>query len=600
MYRGTWLLVALPLLIAAFSVEHPTALEAPTLPPTFNGASAFTLADELSRLYPSRAPGTAGGQQAARWLIDKMRLYGFRPQTDSFQQTIPGRGRVSMRNVVFVVRGRSTDAIVVMAHRDDSGLGAGANDNASGTGALIELARAYSQPAGAVAVSPQHTLLFLSTDGGTAGGLGAKRFADHSPYRSDIVAVVNLDAIAGHGRVRLEIAGDQARSPAPALVETAAARITEQTGAGPGRTSAFGQLIDLGFPFSLYEQAPLVGKGFPAVTLTTGGDRPPASFGDSPERLDRKRLTDVGRAAQQVVRSLDQGLELAHGTRSYLYLGSRIVRGWAIELALVAMLLPFVVAVVDLFARCRRRRIQVAPALRSYRSRLGFWLWAGAMFLFLDFAGVWPDGAPRPLDPEASTAGNWPVLGLVLLFFLVLPGWLAARARLIPKRPPTAEEELAGHTGAMLALSVIALLVVATNAFALLFLLPSLHIWLWLPHARDRPPAVRLAIVAAGLIGPFILLGSFMFRFGLGFDAPWYMTELVAVDYVSPVALVLFLCWLAGAAQLTALAAGRYAPYPSAAERPPRGPIRNTVRAVVLTVRARRRTAPGERRAAQL
>ena len=67
-----------------------------------------------------------------------------------------------------------------------------------------------------------------------------------------------------------------------------------------------------------------------------------------------------------------------------------------------------------------------------------------------------------------------------------------------------------------------------------------------------------------------------MFRFGLGLDAPWYLAELVAIDYVSIVAFLLVLCWLAGAAQLTAIAAGRYAPYPSAAERPPRGPIRNS------------------------
>ena len=138
-------------------------------------------------------------------------------------------------------------------------------------------------------------------------------------------------------------------------------------------------------------------------------------------------------------------------------------------------------------------------------------------------------------------------------------------------------------------LGVVALLVVATNPFALLFLLPSLHIWLWLPHARDRGPAAQFALLAAGLLGPFILIGSFMFRFGLGFDAPWYLAELVAIDYVSIVPLFLVLCWLAGAAQLTAIAAGRYVPYPSVAERPPRGPIRNAVRAVVLGVHARRR-----------
>ena len=598
MYRGTWLLVALPLLIAAFSVEHPSALPAPPQP-TFDASSALTLAGELSRLYPNRAPGTSGAQGASQWLVDKMKLYGLEPQVDEFERTIPGRGRVLLRNLTFVITGRSPQTIVVMAHRDDSGLGAGANNNASGTAALVELARAYGSPPGLPSqpAGPQHTLIFLSTDGGSFGGLGATRFAEGSPYRSRVVAVVNLDSIGGTGPPRLEIAGDQARSPAPALVETAAARIAEQTGSGPGRTSALGQLTDLAFPFSLYEQAPLVGRGFPAVTLTTGGDRPPASFGDSPERLNRKHVADIGRAAQGLVGSLDGGLELAPGTRSYVYLGQRLVRGWAIQFSLIAMLLPFVVAAVDLFARCRRRRIAVVHALRSYRSRLGVWLWTGAMFLFLGLVGLWPGGAARPLNPETPAAGDWPMLGLILLLFLSFPGWLVARARLAPRRPPTAEEELAGHTAAMLALGIVALLVVATNPFALLFLLPSLHIWLWLPHVRDRGPAIRLGLLAAGLVGPFILVGSFMFRFGLGLDAPWYLAELVAVNYVSTVAFILVLCWLAGAAQLTAIAAGRYAAYPSAAERPPRGPIRNTVRALVLAVRARRSATTGEREA---
>jgi hypothetical protein len=557
----------------------------------------------LSRLYPDRAPGTVGALEATRWLIDKMKLYGFTPQVSGFEATIPGRGRVLLRNIVFTssytVHARPRDAIVVMAHRDDSGLGPGANDNASGTAALIELARAYAILPGSHVrpVSPQHDLLFVSTDGGAFGGLGATHFAAHSSYRSHIVAVVNLDSIAGRGPPRVEIAGDEARSPAPVLVETAAARITEEAGSGPGRTSALGQLIDLGFPFSLYEQAPLVGRGIPALTLTTGGDRPPASFGDTPERLDRKRLTDIGSAAQGLVGSLDEGLELARGTRSYVYLGQRLVRGWAIQFALIAMLLPFAVVAVDLFARCRRRRIPVVPALRAYRSRLGFWLWTGAIFLFLALVGAWPGGTARPLDPETHAAGHWPALGLILLFLLAAPAWLVSRARLAPHRPPTAEEELAGHTAAMLALGVVALLVVATNPFALLFLLPSLHIWLWLPHVRDRGAAAQLALLAAGLLGPFILIGSFMFRFGLGLDAPWYLAELVAINYVSFVAFFLVLCWLAGAAQLTAIAAGRYAPYPSAAERPPRGPIRNAVRAVVLRVQARRR-APGDDREA--
>jgi hypothetical protein len=212
------------------------------------------------------------------------------------------------------------------------------------------------------------------------------------------------------------------------------------------------------------------------------------------------------------------------------------------------------------------------------------------VFWFLGLVGVWPDGAARPLNPESHAATHWPLLGLVFFVALAVPGWLVSRARLAPRRPATAEEELGGHTAAMLGLGLLSLLVVATNPFALIFLLPSLHIWLWLPHLRDSRPGARLALLAAGLVGPFILVGSFMFRYGLGLDAPWYLAELVTVGYVSIVAFVLVLLWLAGVSQLTAIATGRYAPYPSAAERPPLGPIRSTVRAVVLGLRGRRAT----------
>jgi len=166
-----------------------------------------------------------------------------------------------------------------------------------------------------------------------------------------------------------------------------------------------------------------------------------------------------------------------------------------------------------------------------------------------------------------------------------------ARQRLLPRRSIEPTEQLAGHTAALLALAILALVVVAANAYALVFLLPSLHAWLWLPHLSDRPRWLRAAILAVGFAGPLFLVGEFAIRFGLGLDAPWYLAALVSVGYVDPLAVLGVLAWLAAAAQLTALTAGRYAPYPRAQERPPRGPIRETVRRTVLAVRARRRTA---------
>jgi hypothetical protein len=599
LYRSTWLLFGLPLLVAAFSVVKPQALRPaqPALPPSFDRGAALAAADDLARTYPDRAPGSPGARGAAGWFASQLEPYGLRVRRDEFSATIPDRGRVRLTNLTATVPGRSPQALVVMAHLDDTGAGPGANDNASGIGTLLELARFYaaSTGGGARAALPAHTILFVATDGGAFGAIGADHFT--KTYRGRVLAVVVLDSVAGHGRPHVLFGGSEPRSPALTLVETAAERLREQTGAAPARMSVLGQLIDLGFPFSLYEQAPLVAHGIPAVTLTTAGPRPPSPFGDSSNRLSEARLGQLGRAAQELLRSLDQGAELAQGTSSYLYLGPRVIRGWAVELVLVAALLPFLIAVVDLFARCRRRRIPLTPAMRSYRGRLGFWLWTGGIFLLFAVVGVWPRGTSLPVAPDTHAAGHWPLLGVAGLVVLAALGWLVARERLLPRRPLAAEEELAGYTAALLLLGLIGILVVATNPFALVFLLPSLHAWLWLPQVRSKPAWARAAVLAAGFVGPALLVGSFATRYGLGLDAPWYLAELVALGYVPLTAVVIALAWLAVASQLTALAAGRYAPYPAAAERPRLGPIRSVIRRLLLVVVMRRRASESVRRA---
>jgi len=596
MYRGTWLLAGIPLLAAAFSVSHPVPLRPPRLPPDFDSVTARQFAEQLAERYPNRSPGSDKAAEAAAWVARQLSQYGFRTEADRFHAKIPGRGSVQLENLLAFRQGRSTQAIVVVAHRDNSGSSPGANDNASGTAALLELARSYATPrAPPRPPEPIHTILFLSTDGGAFGGLGAERFATHSPYRDRVVAVINLDSIAGAGRPRLVFAGDRPRSPSAALVRTAAARILEQTRAEPVRPSALGQLVDLAFPFSLYEQAPFIAEGVAAVTLTSAGDRPPPAFGDSPERLNTGRLAGIGRSAHALLGSLDDEAELAEGTSSYVYLGSRVVRGWAIVLILCAALLPCLAVIVDLFARLRRRHVPLAPALRSYRSRLSFWLFAVVVFELFAFVGIWDTGAARPLSPEGSPGTRWPLGGLALFACLLGVGWIVARDRLLPRRPLREGDELAGQIAALLALAVLSLLLVVINPFSILFVLPSLHAWIWLPQLRLRSPAIAAATLAAGFAGPLLLVGSFAVRLDLGLDAPWYVAELAAVGFVPFPTLLVFAAWLGVAGQLAAIVAGRYAPYPSAGERPRLGPARRLVRAVLLTARRRRRAAPPDR-----
>jgi hypothetical protein len=586
LYRGTWLLVGLPLLVAAFSVARPTPLPRAFLP-EFDGQATKQLATDLVTLHANRFPGSLG---AADWFRDQLSPYGLPIRTERFSAVIPGHGRVQMQNLVAEAVGRSPRSIVVMAHRDNDGTGLGANDNASGTAMLVQLARAYGSPPGfsGRTLRPNHTILFVSTDGGAFGALGAAAFAAHSQLRHDVAAVIDLDSVGGPGRIRLLLNGDVPRNPSGTLVETAAARIAAQIGRRPARDSILRQLTDLGFPYSLYEQAPFLAQGIGALTLSTAGDNPPDPVNDVTRRLRVDKLNQVGRSAQDLLGSLDEGLEFAEGTSSYLYLGSRLIRGWAIELVLMACLLPFLAAAVDLFARCRRRRIPLAPALRALRSRLAFWAWVVVLFELFGLLGVWPDGAPRPVSPTSDAATNWPAGALFVLALLALAGWLVTRERLLPRGEVSGEEELAGHTAALLALAALSLLVVATNPFALLFLLPSLHAWLWLAQFRRASLAVRVGILALGFAGPALLIGEFAGRYGLGWDAPWYLAELRAVGYIPFVVMAFLVVWLAGAGQLAALSVGRYAPYPNVAELPPRGPLRRIVRGAYLAVHGRR------------
>jgi hypothetical protein len=592
MYRGTWLLVGIPLLIAAFTVSRPQPLRAPALPPEFEADDATLDAQNFAHEFPIRTPGTDRARDAAQHVEERLSGLGLPTEVDRFHVEIPGRGRVPLENVIARRRGpqSTAEAIVVMAHRDNTGAGPGANDNASGTAALLELARAFAAPvAPPRPPDPNHTIVFLSTDGGSFGALGADHFAKSTPWRTRVVAVVNLDAIAGNGRPRLELAGDRSRAAAPALIRTAANRVLEQTGREPHHPSTLGQLVDLAFPFSLYEHAPFVGRGIPALTLTTAGARPPPAFGDSPERLNGRRLGEIGRSAQALLASLDEEVELAQGTSSYVYLGARSVRGWAIVFILCAALLPCLAAIVDLFARLRRRHIPLAPALRSFRSRLAFWLFAGVLFELFALLGVWGSGAARPLSPEDSPGTDWPLLALVVFTCFLAAAWLVARQRLLPRRPVSAEDELAGHTAALLGLGIVALLVVATNPYALIFVLPSLHAWLWLPQLRQAPVILSVAALAGGLAGPALLVLSFAVRLDLGLDAPWYLAELAAVGYVPFASVLIVCCWLAVAGQLTALTTGRYAPYPDASEQPPASPIRTIATRLGGVVRDRRR-----------
>ena len=288
MYRGTWLLVGIPLLIAAFSVSQPEPLPAPTLPPDFDGAAARSGARGL-REPVSRPGARLAGRASERRLGGASGSPSTASQTESrpFSRENPRPRRRPARKRARLPPGRSTDVIVVVAHRDNSGAGPGANDNASGTAALLELARIVRDAAGAAAAAgaESHDPLPLHRRRRVRRARRRATSSTQSRYRDRVVAVVNLDCDRRRaaGRTSCSRPTGRARPPA-ALVRTAAAahRRADRRASRPGRARSRSSSTSR-FPFSLYEQAPFVDAGVAAITLTSAGDRPPPAFGDTPD-----------------------------------------------------------------------------------------------------------------------------------------------------------------------------------------------------------------------------------------------------------------------------------------------------------------------------
>jgi hypothetical protein len=362
-------------------------------------------------------------------------------------------------------------------------------------------------------------------------------------------------------------------------VRTASVRIGEQLGSEPGRPGLLRQLVDLGIPFASGGQAPLLGAGVAAVRVTTADDSGASEPSDRVGSLDRELLGRLGRGVQSLLGSLDAGVEVTQGTAPYLYLGGRVVRGWALALVLVAALVPFAVGVADLVTRCRRRAISLAPGFRSLGGRLALALWAGALLLAAAAAGTLAGGPALPPPPFAEEVRSWPLAAAAVVAALVALPWLAAR-RLAPRgRPPSAEDELAATAAALVGLLAVSALTAAASTYSLLFVLPSLYAWLWLPQATA--PWARDALFGLGLAGPVLALVSLGSRFGLGADTPLYAATLVTTGYVPWTTAALTLAWTAVAVQLGAVVAGLYAP--------PAGPARVRVARALARAQASRR-----------
>jgi hypothetical protein len=222
------------------------------------------------------------------------------------------RTRATIRNVVGVIPGRDTSrAIVVGAHYDHLGYGGetsltpdarvphlGADDNASGTAAMLAVAAAWgrtpSRSGAAAPRRPAHTLVFCAFAGEETGLVGSSHFIDASPVPvSSIEAMLNMDMVGRLRENRLMVMGVGTAAEFAGLVERAnekGPRFTVRTsgdGYGPSDHSSF------------YK------RQVPVLALFTGAHPDYHKPSDSADKINAAGLWQIARFATALVESLD-------------------------------------------------------------------------------------------------------------------------------------------------------------------------------------------------------------------------------------------------------------------------------------------------------
>lgn len=482
----------LALLVVLVSVQTPPGLSrTPQSPPTFNGDRAAGFARDLARELPDRAPGAPTARIAADdFQTSLQEATGLVAQRDVFEAPGPDGAPVEMENIWVELPGQTKEAIIVLAHRDDVAPGPGLDDNASGTAALLELAR------GAAGIQRARALVVASVDGGTVGQAGARALIDQVRAAGlTPVAAVAIDAIGGPpGPLPIRFAGDGGVRSPERLLRGLQVVVDDVPGAGPAEpASPVVQILDLIAPAGpAGAQAPFLERGIAAIQLGDGDG------GIGVAAIDEARLDAVGAAVATLLVRLDAEPRTAIPAGTYVAISGRVIPGSAIALFALSFLVGPVLAVLVALAARRPRRAEWGDAalVVAIGALPGIALVLVARAADLLGGIDVPPGAPWP---EAGAIGT---VSAVLVALLVLAGAvIVAFRRGAPSTPAVAVPSFG--------LIAAALLAVGSPASTLLAV-PALWIWTLVPAPTDlaRRLVWALAPVVAPALFAFILRGA--------------------------------------------------------------------------------------------
>lgn len=202
---------------------------------------------------------------------DRLHLLQARLNQSPTSQAVPSNHVASLRwkttaeegplvNVIGILPGTGTEAVIIGAHRDHFGrpggiLFPGADDNASGTAVIMEVARALAK----ADLRPSRTILFVSFSGEERDLLGSRLYASRPivPLNST-KAMINIDhAGVGNGRLTVGITGLE-----KSVLQEA------------GQAAGIHDKVDLYGFFPGGDHVPFKEAGVPTITVVSGGVHP--------------------------------------------------------------------------------------------------------------------------------------------------------------------------------------------------------------------------------------------------------------------------------------------------------------------------------------
>ena len=193
--------LALAGFVAVLAVRPPAALDASAPPGEFSAGRAFQQVQAIAtRPHPV---GSAAQDAVREHLVTALRGLGLTPEVQNttsleggeLSGSAGGSGLAHVRNVVALLPGtNSTGRIFLVAHYDSVQTGPGGNDDAAGTAAVLEIARALTS-----GPRLRNDVVLVLTDGEEACLCGAQAFVTQHPLAKDGGVVLNLEARGSSG-----------------------------------------------------------------------------------------------------------------------------------------------------------------------------------------------------------------------------------------------------------------------------------------------------------------------------------------------------------------------------------------------------------------